>query len=318
MDAPRAWAALELRHLLALEAIAGHGTFHAAAAHLGYSQPAISQQVATLERIVGTTLVERLGGSRPVRLTAAGAVLLEHGRGAFGHLATAQARIAALEHGTSGRVRAGAFQSVGSIVLPAVLARLAQEAPGVEVELTQTTADGELLDLLARGELDVAFVMPPVPDGPYATEELYADPFVAVVRDDSPLGRSGPVALEQLVEEPLITAASCRSLGRVEAHMRERGLAPRVAHRSDDNGTALGLVAERAGVALVPRLSAAAGGEGLRVVDIADPLPARRVALCRRSDRPVPDAVRTFACEVAATCRRLGLGGDPVAASATC
>src|SRR2546423_12030286 len=69
---PDSWLGLELRHLIALKAIAEHGTFGRAAKHLGYTQSAISQQIATLERIVGQRLIERPGGPRPVSLTEAG------------------------------------------------------------------------------------------------------------------------------------------------------------------------------------------------------------------------------------------------------
>ncbi|HEY9376078.1 MAG TPA: LysR family transcriptional regulator, partial [Jiangellaceae bacterium] len=71
-----AWSGLEMRHLLALVAVVETGTFSKAAEQLGYTQSAVSQQVATLERIVGAPLFERPGGPRPVRLTAAGELLL--------------------------------------------------------------------------------------------------------------------------------------------------------------------------------------------------------------------------------------------------
>ena len=67
-----AWAGLEMRHLLALVAVVETGTFSGAAERLGYTQSAVSQQVGTLERMVGTPLFERPGGPRPVRLTTAG------------------------------------------------------------------------------------------------------------------------------------------------------------------------------------------------------------------------------------------------------
>src|SRR4029453_11298435 len=70
-----AWAGLEMRHLLALVAVVETGPFSRAAEQLDYTQSAVSQQVSTLERIVGTPLFERPGGPRPVRLTAAGGTM---------------------------------------------------------------------------------------------------------------------------------------------------------------------------------------------------------------------------------------------------
>jgi DNA-binding transcriptional LysR family regulator len=92
--APRlTWPGLELRHLAAFEAVVETGSFTAAAARLGYTQSAVSGQVAALERVVGVVLVDRSRGSRRLQLTDAGAVLLEHARAIDHELALARARI---------------------------------------------------------------------------------------------------------------------------------------------------------------------------------------------------------------------------------
>src|ERR1041385_4097963 len=82
---------VELRHLLALQAIAEHGSFRGAATALGYTQSAISQQVAALERAVGEKLIERPGGPRPVSLTEAGELLLRHAEAIVARMKAAQA-----------------------------------------------------------------------------------------------------------------------------------------------------------------------------------------------------------------------------------
>src|SRR5258707_11576717 len=115
---PNRWLGIEIRHFAALQAIASQGSFGRAAEELGYTQSAISQQIATLERIVGERLVERPGGSRPVSLTEAGEVLLRHASGITARLAAAQADIAALSAGTAGSLKIGTYQSVGARVLP--------------------------------------------------------------------------------------------------------------------------------------------------------------------------------------------------------
>src|SRR6516165_9315374 len=110
------WLGLDLRHLVALKAIADEGSFGRAAERLGYTQSAISQQIATLERIVGLKLVERPGGPRAISLTEPGLILLRHADAIQARLLAAKADMAALEAGDAGRLRVGTFQSVGTRV----------------------------------------------------------------------------------------------------------------------------------------------------------------------------------------------------------
>src|SRR3954467_965538 len=98
MDSDR-WLGVELRHLAALQAVAEEGSFGRAATRLGYTQSAVSQQIATLERLVGERLVERPGGPRPVSLTEAGTVLLRHADGIVARAPGAEAGLPSLRRG---------------------------------------------------------------------------------------------------------------------------------------------------------------------------------------------------------------------------
>ncbi len=91
------WPGVELRHLAALEAVAREGSFRGAGARLGYAQPAISQQIAALEAVVGTRLVERRRGRGVVALTEAGELLLAHACEIGVRLRAARAELAALQ-----------------------------------------------------------------------------------------------------------------------------------------------------------------------------------------------------------------------------
>jgi DNA-binding transcriptional LysR family regulator len=305
---PRQWAGLELRHLLALKAIAEHGSFHRAAAALDYTQSGISHQIAALERIVGERLLERPGGSRPVRLTEIGERMLDHARLVVDQLDAAQADVAALRDGAAGRLRVGAFQSVGAKLLPPLISRLSRERPGLRIDLTQTTSDPELFDLLAAGRLDITFAMLPAPEGPFRVRELFADRFVILAAAGSEVaGRGGRLSLRELAELPLIAAHACRYTSGLEAQLRERGFEPNIVQRSDDNGTVHGLVAAGAGFAFVPQLVADTVNGELAVLEVDEPLPPRRIALATRRDRHTPAALETFVEEVAATCDELGL-----------
>src|SRR5438093_13125884 len=99
------WLGLELRHLIALKAVADEGSFGRAARHLGYTQSAISQQIASLERIVGQRVLERPGGPKPVSLTEAGTLLLKHSEAISARIQAAQADLGALEAGEAGPLR---------------------------------------------------------------------------------------------------------------------------------------------------------------------------------------------------------------------
>jgi len=190
------WLGIELRHLAALQAVAEEGTFRGAATRLGYTQSAISQQIATLEKIVGTKLVERPGGPRAVYLTEAGRLLLRHSDAIIARLQAAQADMAAMVDGGAGTLRVGTFQSAGARILPEVVRRFKEAWPSVEVRLIESASDPELLEYVECGDLDLSFVMPPLPDGPFEMTELMRDPWVLLVPADSPLAdRDGPISL---------------------------------------------------------------------------------------------------------------------------
>src|SRR5918999_2906442 len=135
---PDRWLGLDLRHLVALKTIADEGSFGKAAERLGYTQSAVSQQIATLERIVGLRLVERPGGPRPISLTEAGRILLRHADAIQARLLAAKADMNALEAGDAGRLPGGTFQSGGTRVLPTLLRRFSESHPQVDVVLRES------------------------------------------------------------------------------------------------------------------------------------------------------------------------------------
>src|SRR5579863_7568242 len=237
------WLGIEIRHLAALQAVAEEGTFRSAAARLGYTQSAVSQQIATLERIVGAKLIERPGGPRAVFLTDAGRLVLRHAEAIVARLKAAQADVAAVIDGGAGSLRVGTFQSAGSRLLPDLVRRFRAGWPKVAVQLIESASDPELLTYVERGDLDLSFVMPPLPEGPFATAELMHDPWVLLVPSDSPLAcREEPISLREAAELPLIGARLCRSREQVNAQFRARGLEPHYVFHSDENNTIHGLV----------------------------------------------------------------------------
>lgn len=247
---------MELRQLAALAAVGREGSFSRAAEALGYTQSAVSQQIQRLERSVGHTLLDRPGGPRPVTLTAAGRVLLAHAEAVVARIASAEADLAALGDGSAGVLRVGCYQSVGVRILPRLLRAFGAEWPQVRVELTEAEDDGELLRAVERGELDVTFVVYPMPPGPFAHLELMVDPYVVAVRADGELGRGrGAIQLRELAGVPLVTYAHMREVHAIENRLGRPELAQQVVLRSNDNGTILGLAAQGVGAAVVSWLS---------------------------------------------------------------
>jgi DNA-binding transcriptional LysR family regulator len=307
------WAGLELRHLIALKAIAEEGSFGRAGARLGYTQSAISQQIATLERIAGQRLIDRPGGPRPVSLTEAGALLLRHADAIAARLQAAQADLAALDAGDAGPLRIGTYQSVGARVLPALLRELSARWPQVEITLQESADDRDLIRLVERGELDLSFVVLPLDPGPYETVELFRDPYVLVVPAGSPLAaRDRAPSLREVVEHPLISYRTCRTTRRVEERLRHSGNEPNIVFRSDDNGTVQGLVAAGVGIAIVPRLTVDEDDRSIAVVDLGDRVPPRLIGIAWHRDRRRTPAAEAFV-ELA---RQLTSGFDVAAAAA--
>ena len=289
------WLGLELRHFIALKAIAEHGTFGRAAERLGYTQSAISQQIAMMERIVGQKLIDRPGGPKPVSLTEAGLLLLRHADAIAARVQAAQADLAALDAGESGPLRIGTYQSVGARVLPQLLREFTAEWPDVDVTLQESADDGQLAAMVERGELDLSFVILPLEPGPYETVELFRDPYVLVVPAGSPLaGRDRAPSLRELLDQPLISNRTCRTTTRVEDRLRHAGREPNIVFRTDDNGTVQGLVAAGVGIAIVPLLTVDESDTAVRVVDLGDRIPPRLVGLAWHRDRRQTGAAQAF------------------------
>jgi DNA-binding transcriptional LysR family regulator len=283
---------VELRHLAALEAIGRTHSFVAAARELGYTQSAISQQIAALERATGAKLVERPGGPRPVTLTEAGTLLLRHADAIVARLDAAEADIAALEEGAAGTLRVGILQSVGARILPGLLRRFREAFPRVEVQVREETAAEDLLRLLEHGELDLTFADLPLPEGPFDSEEVIRDPYVLVVPADDPLAsRDSAPPLRELAGVPMI---GWRQEGMPETYLRGRVPDLNVVFRSDDNGTVIGLVAEGLGYAVVPQLVVNPRNPAYVALPFGSRIPARHLAIVWHRDRYKSAAANAF------------------------
>jgi DNA-binding transcriptional LysR family regulator len=284
---------LEFRHLVALDAVATEGTFGRAAERLGYTQSAISQQIAALERIVGEPVFDRPGGPRPVELTPFGDALLAHGRDLLARLDAVGNDLERFRSGQVGRISIGTFQSVSAAILPRVLGRFRLTHTDVDVHLFETDDDRRLEEQLALGQVDVSFLVGDVADPAiFESRHLLTDPFVLVARAEQ--FAPGPVTVASLRNEPLIGQQnnSCQLTN--EAGLRAAGLEPNYVFRSNDNGTVIAMVRAGMGVAVLPLLCTEPEDPRTVLHPIEPPLPARRISIAWRAGRTVSPAVEAF------------------------
>jgi DNA-binding transcriptional LysR family regulator len=238
------------RRLLTLRAVAAAGSFSAAARALSLTQPAVSQQVAALEREAGTRLLDRgPGGPTP---TAAGALLLAHADALAARLAQADAQMAELRE-VRAPLRVGAFASALAVLVPGAIVA----AGGLRVH----AVEGRLAELragVASGELHVAVGFQdvraePVADDGVARQELGEEDFVALVGPRHRLARRRTIRLQELAGD-VWTAPS--TTGLLMRACREAGFAPEVAYVTSDPLAIAAIVDAGLAVTLAPRLIA--------------------------------------------------------------
>ena len=296
----QSWRRLEVRHLAALEVTARLGSFRAAAAALGYSQSALSGQIAALEAIVGTPLLNRPRGAPAVSPTAAGRLLLDRAARIGDILASTRADLAALaaEHAV---LRVGIFQSASARLLPDLVRTFRTALPDVEVRLHEALDPQELIDLALLGDLDIIFVTKSPLDDALARLHLLDDPYVLLVGDDHPLAEADSVDPATVAGLPLITYRSLRA-ELLPTELLPRDSALNVIFRSDDDATVRALVAAGVGAALIPRLSVEPADTRARAIPILPSLPARQLFLAWLKSRAPSPALDCFVDAALTTC----------------
>lgn len=249
------------RHIQTFAEVVRTGSYAATARDLGYTQPAISQQMKALERAAGTPLFVRAG--RGLRLTDAGQLLARHATGILSSLATAHGQLKAITRLESGRIRVCAFPAANATLLPATVARVAAAHPDIRVELLEEEPP-DSLRALREGRCDLALAFPAgdgdAADADLATEEglvelpLLDDPLMVLLPAGHALAGSSRVELSELERERWI--AGCRHCrGHFVSACAAAGFAPDIAFTTDDNLAVQGLVAAGAGIALVPGMT---------------------------------------------------------------
>ncbi|AYY14909.1 LysR family transcriptional regulator [Actinobacteria bacterium YIM 96077] len=266
---------MDLTRLRVFAAVARHGSVTGAAEALHYAQPSISHHLARLEAEVGTPLIQRAG--RGVRLTQAGRLLALRAEEILGRVDSIQTELAAHAGLRAGRVRLAAFPSALATLVPPAAARLAVDAPELELALVEAEPP-ESLAALRNGDVDVALAFehdtPATPAPAITSTVLLEEPLYVV----TPLHRTWEgrrSALATYADERWIAGCErCRA--HLLASCAEAGFTPTIEFETDDYVAAQALVAAGVGVTTLPGLALLASrNDDVRI----DPIPGdhRRV-----------------------------------------
>jgi DNA-binding transcriptional LysR family regulator len=285
--------------------VAERGTFTAAATALGYTQSAVSRQIASIERAAGTQLLERR--REGVQLTPAGQLVLRNAAGVLDQIDTTARELAGfpVEGGT---VRLGWFPSAGAVLLPLAITELRRSHPGLTVVSREGTTPA-LVRSLRAGTIELAVLAaappfrPPDSETPAIKVETLAErPLRLAVPANHPFAAASSVDVSELRGQRWIASPSVDLMG-VWPGLDER---PEIAHTVRDWLAKLHLVAAGAGITTVSASLAAAAPPGVRVIAVrGGPRELRRVILARLPGRlsepaaAVAEALRAAAREMA-------------------
>jgi DNA-binding transcriptional LysR family regulator len=275
---------LDVRRLRVLQAVAEHGSFSAAADALSFTQSAVSQQIAALERETGTTLIQR--GPRGIRLTDAGRALLAHTEAVLDRLADAERELAAIAGLCGGRVRMASFPSAGATLVTRAVSVFRERHPDVELSLTEAEPDVSV-PLLRRGEVELALGYDyGVTEGVASVDlndglsciQLFDDPLHLVLPAEHRLAGRKSIKLEELADDPWVGGVRAGHCHEMVLHWcRVAGFKPCVAFESNDHSVLVGLVAAGVGVALLSELAIRTVQADVAIRPVAVHAPYRQV-----------------------------------------
>ncbi|MEE4540517.1 LysR family transcriptional regulator [Streptomyces sp. V4-01] len=298
---------VSLTALRVFRAVAEQGTFTAAAASLGYTQSAVSRQIAAIERAAGTELLERRRDG--ARLTAAGHVVMRRATTVLDEIDATARELTGLP-GQGGTVRLGWFPSAGAVLLPRALAALRGTDPGLRV-VGREGSTPALVRALRAGSLDLAvlasappFRPPDAESPPLALRTLTERALSLAVPTSHPLARGDFVDVADLRGQRWIAGSASGEDGLmgVWPGLDER---PEIAHVARDWLAKLQLVAAGCGLTTVPAVLATAAPPGVRILPVRGGPQEQRRLLLARLPQPPADAVTRVAAALRAAALQL-------------
>jgi molybdate transport repressor ModE-like protein len=283
---------IDVRRLAVLREVARYGSFNRAAAALRLTPSAVSQQISTLERALGTAVVRR--STRGIELTDAGRVLSESGDAIAAEVSRAEHEIRRLANAHTERLTVATFTSGGQRLLPAALTRFTAEHPGVELTVFENDPE-DSLPLVRTGAADLALAYhfdgpPPVRPGDrsgLSWTALLDDPMWMVLSAGHPLAGRESLAIADLAGERWVHG--CHGMGDTLDHYAAlAGFEVRTACRGTDYVFAQSLVRAGVGISMIPQVALTAEVAGLVTIPIEPPCPTRFVGVALPRRRPSP------------------------------
>jgi DNA-binding transcriptional LysR family regulator len=280
------WQSVEVRHLVALAAVAREGSFRHAAEELGYVQSAISGQIAHLEQAAGIRLLERASGTPVVELTPAGRILLRHVEEILSRFDGAYADINSLATRGADAIRVTGLDLLSPHRTAAVLALFRQRHPFVRVTIADAAVDANAIAQLRDGTLDLLVWEPPdVPDS-LTHVVLECEDYVLLVPAASDLAeRRLPLDAAELAELRPIVPSSCLASRALVAQLDELDVGRHPTLVPGSVVTAQALVAHGLGTAIVSRGLTHLGDPGTVGLEISHLIRPRTIALAFDAER---------------------------------
>jgi DNA-binding transcriptional LysR family regulator len=271
---------LDVRRLRVLREVARCGSFSAAAEALSFTQPAVSRQIAALELEAGAQLVDR--GSRGVRLTPAGELLVEHADVILDRLAAAENQLEALAGLAGGRLRLGTFGTANATLIPLAIRAFAAEHPAVELQLVEGWSSA-LVGRMVAGEVDLAVLAVDPAEEEIELEPLMDDRLFVALAADHPLARKPDLRLADLSAETWIESRRGASSGALADAARAAGFEPRIGFEAGNWLGKQGLVAAGVGVTLIPSVAVAMVREDVVLRSLGPDGPVRTLYLANQA-----------------------------------
>lgn len=261
--------------------IVEHGSFTRAAQDCSVSQPALSQQIAKLEKELGQPLFERQG--RTIQITSAGKLLKTHADKILQLVDDAKRQIT--DDGQTGRVSLGAIPTIGPYLLPGILRSCTDQFNSANFAVSEQVTS-ELLKRCSNGEINAGFIALPLDVKNLNIDCLFEEELFLAMPANHPLSDANEVTIEDIVEEPFVSLDEVHCLvEQIGLFCRRHKFQPITSSRIHQLETVQNLVARGHGISFVPAMARRAAETKICYRSMTGPKPSRTIALCSNPQR---------------------------------